>query len=86
MSEPTDFISIYPEPDVRSLSMIEYHDKNKLEIIQTNGIHLIADHLENKNKHDLMMLFLAAILSILLSLSFSTLWDMIKTIMRIIKS
>ncbi len=78
MNEPTDFVSIYPEPDVHTLSTIEYHDINKLKSVQSHGIHLLADSLENKNKHDLIMLFLAAILSILLSATFSILWNTIK--------
>lgn len=78
MNEPTDFVSIYPEPDVRTLSSIEYYDVSKLKNIQSHGIHLLADSLENKNKHDLIMLFLAAILSILLSATFSILWKTVK--------
>ena len=78
MNEPTDFISIYPEPDVRTLSTIEYHNMDKLKSIQSYGLHLLADSLENKNKHDLVMLFLAAILSILLSTTFSILWTITK--------
>ena len=80
MNEPTDFVSIYPEPDVRTLSTIEYHDINKLKSVQSHGIHLLADSLENKNRHDLIMLFLAAILSILLSATFSILWKTAKNI------
>lgn len=80
MNEPTDFVSIYPEPDVRTLSTIEYHDINKLKSIQSHGLYLLADSLENKNKHDLVMLFLAAILSILLSTTLSILWAITKII------
>lgn len=80
MNEPTDFVSIYPEPDVRTLSTIEYHDINKLKSVQSHGIHLLADSLENKNKHELIMLFIAACLSILLSATFSILWKTTKII------
>lgn len=80
MNEPTDFVSIYPEPDIRTLSAIEYHDINKLRNIQSHGIHLLVDNLENKNRYDLIMLFLAAILSILLSTTFSILWKTAKII------
>lgn len=86
MNEPTDFVTIYPEPDVRTLSTIEYYDVSKLKNIQSHGIHILADSLENKSKHDLLMLFLAAILSILLSTTFSILWDIIKIITWKIKN
>lgn len=65
---PVDFSAMYPTPDKKTVSGIEFTNPDKINIIRTNGLSYHVDFLNNRNLQEVRNLVITAIMSMVIAL------------------
>lgn len=75
---PTEFSTMYPEPDKITASSIEFTDTEKMHIIMADGLYFHADFLNCKNLLDVRNLLITSIMSIAIAFLCNIIWKYIE--------
>lgn len=74
---PTEFSTMYPEPDKITASSIEFTDKEKMHIIMSEGLYFHADFLNYKNMLGVRNLLITSIISVAIAFLCNMIWKFI---------
>ncbi|MBR1933692.1 MAG: hypothetical protein IJ841_08425 [Prevotella sp.] len=58
----TEFTDMYPEPDLKTMSSIQFTDQDKIELIKQNGLQFHVKFKELENRQNVRLFFLTAIM------------------------
>lgn len=75
---PTEFSTMYPEPDKITASSIEFTDAEKMHIIMADGLCFHADFLDCKNMLGVRNLLITSIMSIAIAFLCNIIWKCIE--------
>ena len=82
-SGATDFSSMHPEPDIKTMTGFSYTDQRKIKQLSKDGLWFHAKFYQLENLQNVRLFFLTTVLGIMLGLLLSSIWNLIKMIVVI---
>lgn len=83
---PTEFLPMYPEPDVVDRNYIAFLDSEKLIYIQEHGLELNAKFPFSENTQNMKIFVLTSVITVLLTLFFRQVYILIRPYLKKIKT
>lgn len=83
---PTEFLPMYPEPDVVDRNYIAFLDSEKLKYIQAHGLELDAKFPFSENTQNMKIFVLTSVITVLLTLFFRQVYILIRPYLKKIKT
>lgn len=83
---PTEFLPMYPEPDVVDRNYIAFIDSEKLIYIQEHGLELNAKFPFSENTQNMKIFVLTSVITVLLTLFFRQVYILIRPYLKKIKT
>lgn len=83
---PTEFLPMYPEPDVVDRNYIAFLDSEKLKYIQNHGLELDAKFPFSENTQNMKIFVLTSVITVLLTLFFRQVYILIRPYLKKIKT
>lgn len=83
---PTEFLPMYPEPDVVDRNYIAFLDPEKLKYIQNHGLEFDAKFPFSENTQNMKIFVLTSVITVLLTLFFRQVYILIRPYLKKIKT
>lgn len=83
---PTEFLPMYPEPDVVDRNYIAFLDSEKLKYIQEHGLEFDAKFPFSENTQNMKIFVLTSVITVLLTLFFRQVYILIRPYLKKIKT